>query len=367
MPAVSFVVPCHRLAHLLPDCLRSILAQSYSDFEILVMDDCSPDDTPEVVRSFADPRVQHIRHAANLGHIRNYNDGVSRARGRYIWLISADDVIRRSDALERYVALLDAHPEVGFVCCPAIEMIAGVEREVASYSDRGPRDRVFPGRQFLREYLLRGNSVPAASGLVRAQCYRKLGLFPADLPFAADWYMWSAIAIHYDVAYLADPLVCYRLHEASMTEGFISGDPGPCSKDDIAMPWTMLRMLQEKGESELERDCLEAVAFQYGRQLAGRIYGGYPALSLADFEHSLRSLARSEQEVRWVRPRAFRSAGDAMFGRDEIPQARGMYRLALRAGPAMLEVWAKYLLLRLAGPSLLRLLRRYRRLGGLRG
>src|SRR5262245_13776741 len=81
-PTVSFVVPCYGLAHLLPECVHSILRQSYRDFEVLIMDDCSPDDTATVAKSFRDERVRHIRNEANIGHLRNYNTGISLARGR---------------------------------------------------------------------------------------------------------------------------------------------------------------------------------------------------------------------------------------------------------------------------------------------
>jgi glycosyltransferase involved in cell wall biosynthesis len=60
-PIVSFVVPCYKLGHLLRECVDSILCQTYSDFEVLIMDDCSPDNTPEVAQSFQDPRVKYIR------------------------------------------------------------------------------------------------------------------------------------------------------------------------------------------------------------------------------------------------------------------------------------------------------------------
>ena len=66
-PMVSFVVPCHKLAHWLPDCVASILSQTCRDFEVLIMDDCSPDNTSEVARSFQDPRVRYIRNETNLG------------------------------------------------------------------------------------------------------------------------------------------------------------------------------------------------------------------------------------------------------------------------------------------------------------
>src|SRR4051794_32850375 len=98
-PKVSFVVPCYKLAHYLNECVNSILMQTYENFEVLIMDDCSPDNTPEVARSFEDPRVTYIRNEPNLGHLRNYNKGITLAQGEYIWLISADDYLRCSDAL----------------------------------------------------------------------------------------------------------------------------------------------------------------------------------------------------------------------------------------------------------------------------
>src|SRR4030095_4370191 len=94
MPTVTFVVPCYKLAHYLRDCVESILAQEYGDFEILIMDDCSPDNTPAVAASLSDPRGRSVRKKPNLGHLRNYNKGINLARGRYLWLLSADDRLR---------------------------------------------------------------------------------------------------------------------------------------------------------------------------------------------------------------------------------------------------------------------------------
>ena len=102
-PTVTFVVPCYKLAHLLPECINSILSQSFRDLEILIMDDCSPDNTADTARSFQDSRVRYIRNDQNLGHLRNYNNGIALARGKYIWLISADDYLRRPYVLENYV------------------------------------------------------------------------------------------------------------------------------------------------------------------------------------------------------------------------------------------------------------------------
>src|SRR5664279_2007316 len=145
-PKVSFIVPCYKLAHLLPDCINSILNQTYSDFEILIMDDCSPDDTPRVAASFDDPRVIHVRNEPNLGHLRNYNKGISLARGDYIWLISADDYLRRPYILERYIELFDAHPRVGYVFCPGVAVRDGKESDAIGYSFNAGRDTILKGR-----------------------------------------------------------------------------------------------------------------------------------------------------------------------------------------------------------------------------
>src|SRR5579884_253411 len=176
-PTVSFVVPCYKLGHLLPECVNSILEQTYGDFEILIMDDCSPDNTPEVARSFTDPRVIHVRNEPNLGHLRNYNKGIGLARGEYIWLISADDRLRQPYALERYVTVMDANPKVGFAFCPGVGLQHGAETRLLGYSVLAQQDRIFPGRELFVK-LLEGNSVLAASGMVRRAAYDKVGAFP---------------------------------------------------------------------------------------------------------------------------------------------------------------------------------------------
>src|SRR6266550_3100148 len=106
-PIVSFVVPCYKLAHLLRECVDSILCQTFGNLEVLIMDDCSPDKTSEVAQSFRDSRVRYIRNESNLGHLRNYNKGISLTQGKYVWLISADDYLRRAYILEKYVNLLE--------------------------------------------------------------------------------------------------------------------------------------------------------------------------------------------------------------------------------------------------------------------
>ena len=105
-------MPCYKHGHFLVDCVESIMRQSFQDFEILIMDDCSPDETPAIAASFNDPRVIHVRNERNLGHIANYNKGIGLARGTYIWLINVDDYLRSPVVLEKFVAVMEKAPEM---------------------------------------------------------------------------------------------------------------------------------------------------------------------------------------------------------------------------------------------------------------
>src|SRR5262245_43985084 len=164
-PKVTFIVPCFKLAHLLPDCVNSILGQTFGDFEILIMDDCSPDNTPEVARSFGDPRVKHVRNEPNLGHLRNYNKAIEMAAGEYLWLISADDRLRRPYVLEQYLRVLEANPGVGFAFCPGYALQGNVETEMVGWATLDSPDTILDGRVFLKR-LLESNCVLAPSGIV---------------------------------------------------------------------------------------------------------------------------------------------------------------------------------------------------------
>src|SRR5215469_1008235 len=227
-PTVSFVVPCYKFAHLLPECVNSILCQTYGDFEVLIMDDCSPDNTQEVAQSFRDSRVKCVRNEQNLGHLRNFNKGVSLARGKYVWLISADDYLRRPYILQRYVSLLDRYPRVGNTFCSGVGVKDGMEIGVLDYSVHGKRDRIVNGRVFLKE-LLRTGTILAASGMARRECYERISYFPLDMPWAHDWYLWCVFALLFDVGYFAEPMVCYRAHDSSITKTLMRENAEDCA------------------------------------------------------------------------------------------------------------------------------------------
>ncbi len=89
----------------------------------------------------------------------------------------------------------------------------------------GDRDRIFPGHALLKK-LLRANFVLTAAGMVRRECYEKVSFFPLDMPWCGDWYLWCVFALHYDVAYFAEPMVCYRKHAAEYDQHSLAEECG---------------------------------------------------------------------------------------------------------------------------------------------
>jgi len=351
-PSVTFVVPCYKLAHLLAECVNSILSQTYRDFEVLIMDDCSPDDTQSVAQSFSDPRVQYIRNESNLGNLRNYNKGIQMGKGKYVWLISADDRLRSPHVLDRYVTFLESHPKIGYVFCPAVRLENGQEGEIIGYSYRGSQDQVYRGHEFFKEIIIRGSIVVAASGMARKECYEKVSYFPLDLPWGGDWYLWAIYALHYDVAYLAEPMVNYRRHALSMTDALVSQQVQHCADSDVEVPRRLLKKVEEVGARSLVQTCRMAIANQYARNLASREYISSSSrhqysMTLEEFKKSLDVIARDVEEAKLIRVHAYATAADLCYWDEDFAQALKFYKLALDEDPTLAAVWAKYLLLRL--------------------
>ena len=141
-PTVSVVTVAYNARRFVRECISSVLAQRFTDFELLVCDDCSTDDTWEIIGEFADPRIHAIRRARNIGEYANRNRALSDARGKYIIYIDGDDYVY-PHGLERMVGALDSFPRAAFASAQedSEKFIYPVEleaREIASCLLLGP-------------------------------------------------------------------------------------------------------------------------------------------------------------------------------------------------------------------------------------
>src|SRR5262249_25662192 len=123
MSSVDIVIPCYNYGRYLQNCVQSILQQRGVDVRILIIDDASTDDSPDVGRDLArtHPQVSFVRHERNRGHIATYNEGIEWASGQYFLLISADDYLLPG-ALLASTQFMDDHPEVGFTFGKYLEL-----------------------------------------------------------------------------------------------------------------------------------------------------------------------------------------------------------------------------------------------------
>lgn len=343
-PTVTFIVPCYKLAHFLRECVESILSQSYRDLEVLIMDDCSPDNTPEVAASFGDSRVKHIRNDPNIGHLRNYNKGIGLARGKYIWLISADDYLRDPCILEKYVSLLDANPRVGYTCCAGVSVVNGKETEIVPYSRYSQTDCIVNGHVFLRK-LLRSNFVLAASGLARRECYENISVFPLsrEMAWTGDWYLWAIFALYYDVGYFTTPMVGYREHPLSMSAILQSQNSDILASGDIAVPWMIKAKADAAGLKNVARNCLEAIAYVYTKVITRPRF----RVSRKGFEKSLCSYTTAKAERNWMRAQVYLGVGDRLYWKRKLAAAKAYYFASLKQRPLSANVWVKLVLLAL--------------------
>ncbi|MEM8831640.1 MAG: glycosyltransferase family A protein [Cyanobacteria bacterium P01_G01_bin.19] len=218
MPQVSIIIPTYNMMAYLPETIGSVLAQTYTDFELIVVDDGSKDNTSEWVDQLSDPRIRLITQA-NMGLAGAINTGITNSQGEYIALIDADDLWSPTK-LEQQVAVLDHHPEVGIVNTWVTYMNdagASTGRIVKSEAEG-----------YIWQDLIKANQIECGSvALIRRSCFDEVGLFQIDLnAYGQDWDMWLRLALKYQFKVIRQPLVYYRQRASSSSRNLLQMERG---------------------------------------------------------------------------------------------------------------------------------------------
>lgn len=233
MPAVSIVVPTYNCAKYLPETLTAILRQDFDDFEIVVVDDGSTDDTEAVVRGVASDKVRYVRQSNSGGPSGPRNHGVQLAGGRYIALCDSDDVMLPGK-LRAAVSFLDEHPHLGLVFGDMELCNDDGSRIEGTFLSRRRTFRTLPRRHLGAErYLiasadahgaLLGENFIGISGVVAPRnVLLKIGGFDETLSPAADWDIVLRIARDHDIGFLSMVGHRYRLRPSGLTgQGYAS-------------------------------------------------------------------------------------------------------------------------------------------------
>ena len=206
MPKVSVIIPtCNRCAYL-ARAIKSVLAQTYTDFEIIVVDDASTDDTREVVAQFKGNPIKYIRHKENKGGAAARNTGIVNSQSEYIAFLDDDDEWLQTK-LGLQVALLgSSSAKVGVIYTGnqtidrAIQKVHAIKRP----TQRGD----------LAVALLRNNPVgPTSSTLIRRKCFEEIELFDEALPSFQDYDLWIRISAKFHFEHVSLPLLRYYVHQ----------------------------------------------------------------------------------------------------------------------------------------------------------
>ena len=225
MSSIDVVVPCYRYGRYLRECVQSVLSQGVSACRILIIDDESPDDTPQVAQALAseDSRVTYRRHTVNCGHIATYNEGIAWCESDYMLLLSADDYLLPG-ALQRAMRLLDEHPTMGLCFGEAIEVEdGGARRQININVDfQNAASIVLSGSDFIHLCAKERarNIVPTPTALVRTALLKQIGGYHTDLPHSADMELWLRLAAHAPVGILKADQAAYRRHAANMSSNY---------------------------------------------------------------------------------------------------------------------------------------------------
>ena len=214
-PTFSITILNYNYGRYLPICLDSILNQTFEDFEILLINDSSTDDSLEVIAPYLrDPRITLIDHTTNKGYVASLVEGCEKSRGEFISVISADDWVLDPTAFAQAYHALLSDPSIVMCYSAWHEMDdIGTIRHTRRSKDR---DYVADGVEEFRRLIL-SSPVLHSGTLIRRSAYQQVGGYDTRCRYSVDTNLWLALCAVGKVAYINTPLYAYRAHATNMS------------------------------------------------------------------------------------------------------------------------------------------------------
>jgi glycosyltransferase involved in cell wall biosynthesis len=211
IPTVSVLLPVYNAAGFIAQTIESILAQTFTDFELLLINDGSSDESVQIIEQFTDPRIRLVHNERNLGLIETLNRGAALARGKYIARMDADDVAL-PQRLEKQVAFLDQHSGIHVVAA-FVDFINTDAEVTGSWST----DRAANTEAAIRNLMPQTNCIAHPAVMMRTETLRQFLYSPAQKG-AEDYDLWlRLLAAGKRIAKIEEVLLHYRIHPASIT------------------------------------------------------------------------------------------------------------------------------------------------------
>lgn len=211
MPKISINIPCFNSEKFIKETLESVLKQTFKDFEIVIMDDGSDDNTKDIICSFNDSRIRYF-YKNNEGLSITRNRAIHASSGEYIAFLDHDD-LWLPQKLEKQLNIFQINQNIGLVFSDAYILKNGA-RQKASYFERCQ-----PKKGFIFEDLLfeSSNFIPLSSVVTRKEVFEKIGFFNPAFKLGEELELFLRASQHYAFDYADEPLITYRLHEGNFS------------------------------------------------------------------------------------------------------------------------------------------------------
>ena len=218
MPKVSVCIPTYNYARFLPEAIESILNQNFTDFELLIIDDCSKDNTAEVVQRYAakDARIRFSVNSPNIGMVNNWNLCLREARGEFIKFVFGDDLLTSKDTLKKMLAPFAADSAISLVAS-ARDLLDAESKVIRTRSSFG-KTTVLDGDEAIRRCLLEQKNLIGEPTVVMFRKKDAARGFNKDYRQIVDLEMWYHLMEQGKLAYLNEPLCAFRCHPDQQTE-----------------------------------------------------------------------------------------------------------------------------------------------------
>jgi colanic acid/amylovoran biosynthesis glycosyltransferase len=204
-PLFSVIIPTYNRERFIGRAIKSVLQQTCTDYELIVVDDGSTDQTAKIVQSFGE-QVRYV-YQKNRGPSEGRNKGITLARGKYIAFLDSDDLYL-PDKLQKNKEFLEKHPECHFLYSWYYGVRQGRRKQLISNIQGVPDLNKFRLKLYRRMFTIR-----TSTAVIHRSCFDRVGLFNSKYRYSQDWDMWLRLANHYRGYCQKSPLVLYRRHE----------------------------------------------------------------------------------------------------------------------------------------------------------
>jgi glycosyltransferase involved in cell wall biosynthesis len=205
MPKVSVVIATYNRAHLIGRAIQSVLDQNYRDFELIIVDDGSTDNTEEAIRRFEDTRIVYLRHEKNKGEAAARNTGINAAKGEYVAFQDSDDE-SIPERLEKQMNVFQREsPQLGIVYASMYR----IDKEGRKTLFKSPTIMPKDGLVYRRALAYQVEKIGIGTTLVRRTCFGTAGLFDDKLRYYVDLEFFIRAAKHFYFYHIDEPLINY--------------------------------------------------------------------------------------------------------------------------------------------------------------